>query len=70
MNAQTKLDRQQLTQQLGALVSRMTGAPRQTEELKAALRRARGALRSTLASDRELKEHIDSVTKAITGVTA
>lgn len=56
--------------ELTALVARMTGAPRQSEALKKALRMARGALKSTLASDSELKEHIDSVNRAIAGGAA
>ena len=55
---------------LAQTVRRMTGAPRQSEQLKGALNRARGALRSTLASDREFKEHIDAVNKAIAGGAA
>lgn len=55
---------------LSALVARMTGAPRQSESLKKSLRMARGALRSTLESERELNEHIDYVNKAIAGGAA
>lgn len=57
-------------EELSQLVRRMTGAPRQSPQLKAVLNRARGALRSTLASEREFKEHVDSVNKAVAGGAA
>jgi diacylglycerol kinase len=55
---------------LAQIVRRMTGAPRQSEQLKQALRYARGALKSSLASEREFQEHIDAVNKAIAGGAA
>lgn len=55
---------------LTQVVRRMTGAPRQSEQLKGTLNRARGALKSTLASERVINEHLDAVNKAIAGGAA
>lgn len=48
---------------LQTLVQSLTGLPRQSEQLKQALRFARGALKSTLATEREFLQHIESINK-------
>ena len=50
-------------EKLTALIAQLTGQKGQSELLKQALRYARGALKSTLASEREIAEHIDSLSR-------
>jgi predicted Zn-dependent peptidase len=47
-----------LREQLQAQINRLTGTKNQSEHLKQTLRFARGALKSTLATNRELAEWI------------
>ena len=51
--------------ELMALVEKHTGVKHQSENLKQALRYARGALKSTLATDKELKSHIETINRIL-----
>ena len=47
------------------LIKKHTGQGKQSESLKQALRYARGAVKSTLGTEREYKDHIDTINRYI-----
>ena len=49
------------------LIARHTGVKNQSDQLKQALRYARGALKSTLATEREFESHLDTINRLLKG---
>ena len=47
------------------LIEKHTGVKNQSENLKQALRYARGSIKSTLSTEREYKNHIETINRYI-----